>query len=95
MEIRVNEEDQLALLAELRHKRQQVTELQTANARVELENRDLRVIVRRLEDYPVLTRRELHTFEELPEELQAEFSGAEIRRSELWMRLRGGFGVYE
>ena len=42
MEIRVNEEDQLKLLQELKRLREQVTELQTRGTQLLLENRQLK-----------------------------------------------------
>jgi regulator of replication initiation timing len=53
--IRVNEEDQLQLLVELKRLREQNTELQERGTRYELENRDLREIVRRLSEFPPLS----------------------------------------
>ena len=42
MEIRINEEDQLKLLQELKHLRQQVIELQMRGTALLLENRELK-----------------------------------------------------
>lgn len=51
MEIRVNEEDYLALLKDREHLRKQRDELQASGTRLELENRDLRKIIRRTPQY--------------------------------------------
>lgn len=89
MEIRVNEEDYLKLLQELKRRREQVTELQTRGTELELENRDLRVLVRRLEKFPDATPREMSRFEGLDDRGQAEAASDDLRRVQLWMRLRG------
>lgn len=47
MEIRVNEEDQLKLLEELRHLRQQRDELQAANTALLMENRQVKAELQR------------------------------------------------
>lgn len=95
MEIRINEEDQLKLLQELKHLRQQVTELQTCNTGLLSENRDCRAIIKRLDALPDMTAREARTFEDSNEQQRNAFLGDELRRSSLWMRLRGAFGVFE
>lgn len=51
MEIRVNEEDYLALLKDREHLRKQRDELQASGTHLELENRDLRKIIRRTPQY--------------------------------------------
>lgn len=51
MEIRVNEEDQLQLLAELKQLRQQRDELQECCTKLEVERRDLKKIVQRTKKY--------------------------------------------
>lgn len=52
MEIRVNEEDQLKLLEELKHLRQQVTRLQARGTKLLLENRDLKAQIKILIGHP-------------------------------------------
>lgn len=95
MEIRVNEEDLHKLLKDLAHLRDQVDALQTRGTECELENRDLRAIVRRVEQFPPLSALEQYRFEQFDERTQAEVALDELRRSHLWMRLRGVFGVKE
>lgn len=96
MEIRVNEEDHLTLLYELKELRKQRDDLQKDNTKLELENRDLRRIVRRLDKFPEPTVRELRWLESLGDDNdKMEFANDELRRSAFWMRLRGVFGVYE
>jgi regulator of replication initiation timing len=95
MEIRINEDDLHKLLKELAHLRDQVAALQTRGTRGELENRDLRAIVRRVEQFPPLSTLEQYRFEQFDEATQAAVAVDELRRSHLWMRLRGVFGVKE
>jgi len=45
MEIRINEEDFLKLLEELKHNRKQVTELQERGTQLLLENRELKQLL--------------------------------------------------
>ena len=61
MEIRINEEDYLALLQERQHLRDQRTELQTTSTHLELENRKLKKIIKRTSQYSF--RSESLTFE--------------------------------
>lgn len=88
MEIRINEEDYLKLLQELKRRREQVTELQARGTELELENRDLRVLARRMEKFPDATPREMRRIEELDDRGQAEAASDDLRRAQLWMRLR-------
>jgi regulator of replication initiation timing len=90
--IRVSEADQLRLLQELLHLRTQRTHLQAANTKLELENRDLRVLLHRFDEPACLTPRELRRFAAASGEQKDELLSDELRRSTLWMRLRGVFG---
>lgn len=94
MEIRLNEDDHLSLLQELKHLRKQRDELQASNTRLELENRDLRRIARRLKEHftlelPEPTEKELFWLNTLgDEENKAEFAREEARRAAFWRNLR-------
>jgi regulator of replication initiation timing len=89
MEIRINEDDHLDLLQQLKHLRKQRDELQAHNTRLALENRDLRRIALRLPEYPGPLARELMWLESLGDENdKAEFAREEVRRAEFWKGLR-------
>lgn len=91
----ISEEEQLLQLQELAHLRKQRTELQTDNTRLELENRDLRAIVRRVMEPPTMTDKETKEWNELTEEQRAARVPDELRRASIWSRLHGVFGVKE
>lgn len=99
MEIRVNEEDHLALLLELKHLRRQRDELQENNTRLELENLDLRTIVgrldylRRVDQLPGPTPREVSRFRQCGAQSADEAAADELRRWQLWKHMRVLFGA--
>lgn len=89
MDIRIKDLDHLALLQELAHLRRQRDELQESNTKLELENRDLRKIARRIEVYPPPTPKDTYWLDTLGDAVDRhEFEDDEKRRITLWARLR-------